>query len=121
MTREIGDGKSIVRGAVNKIGGEGAAHRIAPTVSQFGLQNAGGAGANEYANALRAIFSGGGRYGFGKAVLHQSEQREPVVSAVKVGQVRGQLHGIDTRDFAHKSCQIDRIERARKQPATLLV
>lgn len=121
MTREIGDGKSIVRGAINKIGGEGAAHGIAPTVSQFGLQDAGGAGADKHAHALSAVFVGGGCYGIGEAILHQSEQREPVVSAVKVGQVRGQLHGIDSRDFAHKSCQVNRIKRARNPPTTLLV
>src|SRR3990167_11246203 len=98
MTREIGDGKSIVRGAINKIGGEGTAHRVAPTVSQFGLQNAGGAGADKYANALRAVSCAGGRHGTGKAILRQAQQREPVVTAIEVGQWRGKLHAIDPRD-----------------------
>ena len=40
MAREIRDGERIVRGAVNKVRGECAGHRVAPPVGQLGLQNA---------------------------------------------------------------------------------
>ena len=120
MTREIGNGESVVRGAVNKIRGKCAALGVQPAISQLGLQNAGGAGADENAHPLRAIFFGGGGYGACKAVLHQAQQREPVVTAIKVGQLRGELHVIDTRDLTRKSGQIDRIKRARRQSAALL-
>lgn len=113
MTREIRDRERVVRGAVNKIGGECTARRVAPTVSQLGLQNAGGAGADKYANALRAVFLGDSCYGIGKAVLQQTQQREPVVTAIKASQLLGKLHRIDIRDLTHKSCQIYRIKRAR--------
>ncbi len=89
MAREIRDGKSIVRCAINKIGRERAAHRIATPVGQLGLQNAGSAGAEEQTNALRTVFCDGSAYRFGKSILHQSQQREPVVAAIKVGQVSG--------------------------------
>ena len=109
-----------MRGAVNKIGGECTARRIAPTVSQFGLQDAGGAGADEYPNPLGPVFFAGGRDGIGKAVLRQAQLREAVVSAIKVRQGRGKPHVIDTRDFTRESGQIDRIKRAWRQPTALL-
>ena len=84
MAREIRDGKSIVRGAINKIGGECASHRVASPVGQLGLQNAGGTGAEEHTNALRTVFCDGSAHRLGKAILHQSQQREPIVAAIKV-------------------------------------
>ena len=120
MARKISDGKSIVRGAVNKIGGECASHRVAAPVGQLGLQNAGCAGTEEHADALRTIFCDGGAHCLGKAVLHQSQQREPVVAAIKVGQVRGKLHRIYPLDLTDERRQIHRIERARRQPGATL-
>ena len=120
MTCEIGDGKSIVRGAVNKIGGEGAAHRVAAAVSQLGLQYPGGAGADKYTYTPGAVLLAGGRDGIGKAVLRQAQQREPVVTAIEVGEWRRKLYGVDSRNFTGESGQIDRIKRTWRQPAALL-
>ena len=63
-------------------------------VGQFCLQNAGGAGAEEDADALFAVFFDSSAHCLVKAILHQSHQREPVVAAIKVGQLHGQLHRI---------------------------
>ena len=112
MAREIGDGKSIVRGVVNKIGGEGAADRVASTVSQFGLQNTGGAGANKHTNALRTIFADRGMYRIDKTILQKPQQSETIVAAIEVTQMRGQLHCIHARDLTHVSGQIHAIKRA---------
>lgn len=120
MAREIRDGKSIVRGAVNKIGGKGASHRVAPPVGQLGLQNAGSAGAEEHPDALRTVFFDGSVHRLGKAILHQSQQREPVVAAIKISQVRGKLHRIDPGHLANERRQIHSIERARRQPGASL-
>ena len=120
MAREIRDGKSIVRGAVNEIGGECARHRVAPPVGQLGLQNAGSAGAEKHPDALCAVGCDGSAHRLGKAILHQSQQREPVVAAIEVGQVRGKLHRIHPGHLADERRQIHRIERARRQPGAAL-
>ena len=120
MAREIRDGKSIVRGAINKICRECAALRVASPIGQLGLQNAGCAGAEEHANALRTVACNGSAHRLGKAILHQSQQREPVVAAIKVGQVHGKLHRIHPFHLADEGRQIHRIERARRQPGATL-
>ena len=120
MPCEIGHGESIVRGGIHKIGGQCAIYRVAPAVSQLGLQDAGGAGAEEYANALCAILVAGGCHGLGKAVLHQPHEREPVIAAIEGAQARGKLYGIHTRDLANEGLQINRVEGARHQAATAL-
>jgi len=120
MAREIRNGKSIVRGAVNKIGRQCARHRVAPPVGQLGLQNAGSAGADEHTHALRTIFCAGHAHRLGKAILQQAQQREPVVAAIKFRQVRGQLHRIHPGHLANESRQVHRLKRARRQPATAL-
>ena len=120
MAREIGDRKRIVRGAINKIGGECAAHRVAPPIGQLSLQNAGRAGAEEHADALRAVFCNGRAHRFGEVILHQAQQREPVVAAIEVGQMRGELHRIHARHLANERRQVHRIERARRKPGATL-
>ena len=120
MAREIGDRKRIVRRAINKIGGEGAAHRVAPPVGQLGLQDTGGAGTEKYTDALRAVLCNGRAHRLGKAILHPSQQRESVVAAIKIGQVCGKLHRIHSCYLANKRRQIHRIERARREPSATL-
>lgn len=120
MVREIRDRKSIVRGAVNKLGGECACHRVAPPVGQFGLQDARSAGAEKHTDAVRAVCCDGGAHRLSKAILHQSQQREPVIAAIKIGQVCGKLHRIDPGHLANERRQIYRIERARRQPGAPL-
>lgn len=120
MTREIGDREGVVRAGVNKIGRKCTAGRVQPAVSQFGLKNAGGAGADEDADALGAIFVGGSGDRFGKPVLPQAEQGQPVVAAIESGQRRGKLHPINAWDFSGKRRQVHRVEGARQQAATLL-
>jgi hypothetical protein len=63
----------------------------------------------------------GRRDGIGKTVLLQAPQREPVVAAIKGGQVRWQLHGVHTQNLADKRWQIYRIERTGNQPSALLL
>ena len=120
MPREIRDGKSIVRRAINEIGRQGAGCRIAPPVGQLGLQNAGCAGADEYTNALCTMFCDGSANRFVKIVLRQTQKREPVVAAIEIGQMRGKLRGIHPRHLADACRQIHRIERARRKAGATL-
>ena len=120
MAREIRDGKGIVRCAIYKIGGECTSRSIPSPVGQLGLQNAGSAGAEKYANALRAVFCNGNMHRPGKAILHQSKLREPVVAAIKVGQVSRELHSIHPCYFANEGRQIHRIKCARRQSGAAL-
>ena len=69
---------------------------------------------------MRTVFCDGGAHRPGKAVLTQSQQREPVVAAIKVGQVRGKLHRIHPCHLANESGQIHRIERAWREPGATL-
>jgi hypothetical protein len=120
MAGEIRNGKSSVRGAINKIRGEGASRRVASPVGQLGLQNAGSAGAEKHANALRTVSRDGSAHCLGKSVLSQSQQREPVVATIEVGQVRGKLHRIHPWHLANESRQIHGIKRARHQARATL-
>lgn len=120
MAREIRDGKSIVRGAVNKIGRQCARYRVAPPVGQFGLQNARSTGADEHPHALRTVFCAGRAHRLGKAILQQAQQREPVVATIKFGQMRRQLHRIHPGHLANACRQVHRLKRTwRKSAATL--
>lgn len=120
MTREIGDRKRIVCRAINEIGRKRAAHRVAPSIRQLGLQNAGRAGADKHTNALRAVFRDGGADRFGETILKQPKQSEPIIAAIEIGQVRGQLHRIHARHFAYMGRQLHGIERARRESGTAL-
>ncbi len=55
-----------------------------------------------------------------KPSCSQSQQREPVVAAIKIGQVSGKLHRIHVRHLADERRQIHRIECARRQPGAAL-
>ena len=106
--------------AVIKFGGQCAGCGVAPAVCKFGLQNARGAGTDENTHAMRGVFFDGVAHGIGELILLQSEKREPVVAAVKVRQMRGQLHVIHARDLAGVRGEIDRIKGAGRESATPL-
>jgi hypothetical protein len=54
-----------------------------------------------------------------KTVLQQTQQREPVVSAIKGCQWRGKLHRVHAVDLPHKGRQVNGIEGAWRQTAPL--
>lgn len=112
MARKIGNRKRIVRFAINEIFRERAAHRVASPIGQLGLQNAGSTGADKHANALRTVFCDSRVNCFGKSVLHESQQREPIIATVKVREMGRQLDFIHATYFADESRQVHRVERA---------
>jgi hypothetical protein len=86
---EFGQREGIVRRAVVEIVGQRAALRIAPAVGQFGLQDAGRAGAEEDADPCLAVAGNGRAHPVGEAVGFQAHLRQAVVAAVVMARAAG--------------------------------
>lgn len=93
---------------------------VASPVGQFGLQNAGSAGAEKHTNALCAKFFDGSMHRLGKAILHQAQQRKPIVAAIEFGQVCWNPHFIHSCHLAYNGRQIHRVKCARGKSCTTL-
>ena len=109
-----------MRLGIVKPGGQRAALRIALPVCEFGLKNAGGAGADKHADALSAIALRRRRDGLRKAILREAELSQPVVAAVEVAQIGTHRLVIDAFNFADPGVQRRALEAARYEPAALL-
>jgi len=107
-----------VRRAVDEIVGQRAACRVAAAVGQFGLQDAGRAGAEEDADAGLAVAGHGGADAVGETVGLQRELGQPVVAAVVGGKRGRQFLVVDADDFADPGVEPDAFERAGHQAAT---
>ena len=112
VAREIGNGEGVVRGAINEICGKRAAHRIQPAVGEFGLKNPRGAGADEHANAPRAIFLSSDSHHLGEAILHQTRKRQSIVTAIEIGQLFREAYRVQSCNFACECCQVNGVKCA---------
>jgi len=108
-----------VGGAVVEIAGQGAAIRVTAAVSQFGLQDAGGAGAEENANTGLAVTGDGVAHTPGETVGLQSKLRQPVVAAIVAGQHFWQFLRVDRSNLADPGIQPHRLESTGCQAAAI--
>ncbi|CCF97238.1 hypothetical protein RSK60_1940007 [Ralstonia solanacearum K60] len=108
-----------VRLRVVEIGGQGAGLRIAVLVGEFGLQDAGGAGAHEDADARGAMTCLRCLDMLGEAVLREADLREPVVAAFEVAQVGAHGLGVDAIHRAGPGVEIGTLEAAWRKAAAL--
>src|SRR3984885_15775634 len=97
-----------------------AADRIACAVSQFGLHDARGAGADEHTDAARTQARGRGLHGIEEAILPQRKLSQAIVAAVEYAQLRGQALCIDARHLADMRIDLDGFKVAAPQAAAVL-
>lgn len=103
--------------AIDEIVGQRAALRIAPAIRQFGLQDAGGAGAEENADAGRAVTCYRRPDPVGEAVGFEPEPGQAVVAAIVAPQEIGQFFGVDRGNLADPRIQFHCLEGARCEAA----
>lgn len=92
-----------------------AASRVALTIRQLGFQYAGGAGADEYTDALMTVFFSGGVYRLRKAILGKGELCETVVAAIECGKMRRDDNVVQARNFTDTGVKINRLKVAVRQ------
>ena len=109
-----------MRGVIDVIRGQRATGGVAPAIRQLRLQDAGGAGAQKYADALRPVLFDRRLHRAGESVLLQAQQREAIVAAVECCQGLRQAYGIDAGHFAHPRRQINGVEATRRESAAAI-
>ncbi len=107
-------------GAVFERRRQRAADGVARAVSQFGLHDARGAGADEHADPAPAPAGGRGIHGVEEAILPQGKLSQTIIAAVEYSQLRGQSLCIDARDLADMGVDPDGFKVAVPQAAALL-
>src|SRR5260370_170605 len=101
-------------------GGQRRADRIARSISQSGLHDAGCAGADEHPDAAAAPSCRRRLHGVEKSVLLHAKFSQTVVAAVEYLQVLGQWLRIDAGDFADVGIDFHGLELAALKSAALL-
>ena len=112
---EPGNRVGVVRRGIAKVRRQRAAG-VAPAVRQFRLEYPRGAGADEYADAGRAVLLPCRHYRLVKSILLQAQLRDAVVAAVEFGQIGAhrRQHGIGY--LANEGVEPDCLECARGKP-----
>lgn len=107
-----------MRRAIDEVVGQGAGCGVAAAVGEFGLQDAGRAGAEKDADPVLAVLGDGFSYLVAEAIGFQPHLRQAVVAAVVVGQGRRQLFIVDAGHLADPGVEFHRLKGARRQAAT---
>ena len=113
----VRDRERIVGSAVFEAGRQRTGDEVAVAVREFGLQNAGGAGSDEHADASGAPTQDGLPQGVLDVVLAQREFRQTIVAAVEARERRGQPYRVDTADLADMGIDGHGLERTDFQAA----
>ncbi len=116
---EVGEGKRVLGRRVMEIRRQGSALRIAPAVRQLRLEHAGGAGAEEHADAPGAVFVPRRGDGGVEAVLAQRQLGEAVVAAVVVGEIVAHRLPVQTADLADTGSEVRGLEGAGSEAGPL--
>ena len=117
---EIGHRIGVVGGAIVEVVGQGAGCRVAAAIGLFGLQDAGGAGAEQNADPPPAVAGGSRADGGIEAILAQAQQGEAVVAALVLGKTGRQRRLVDAGHFTDMGRQVGyRLEGAGREPALL--
>src|SRR6185437_9032176 len=109
--------EGVVRAAITKVRRQRAAHRVEAPEGLLGLEDAGGAGADEDADAGGAVAGGAARHRRREAVLAQGEERQAVVATLERRERRGQRRGVDAGHLA--DAQRERRHRGSATKSTL--
>lgn len=96
------------------------AQRITPAIGQFGLQDAGGAGAEEDADATFSVTGNRFPNALGKAIGFQAELHQPVIAAIVARQIFWQFLRVDRNHFTDPGIESDRFENTGPESAAPL-
>ena len=86
-------------------------------VRGLGLEDTGRAGSDEDADPIGTVAPRGNGYAIDERVLLETEQCEPVVAAIVVGETGRHHDVVDARNFTDPGVEGDRFEAARSEPA----
>ena len=89
-------------------------------VGKLGLQNSGGAGSQEHADAAPAPTSADALHGVEEPILQQAQLCQAVIAAVELRSSCGSRAVVDTRHFADVGVDVHGLEIANGKAAALL-